>query len=170
MSLHLKFLKIQVVFIACFAVAMFLMPHQSYAATEDPTFGGFLNTSAGTATINPSQYATEYKGNMTRVTTVQEGFGAIINFIVSFMGFAAMIMLMYGGFTYITANGEQSKVEKGKKIVWQAIVAMLIIFGVYAAVNTALNVSSVLNSNFRVPLGPLDLQSGAGGTTLQLPL
>jgi len=142
---------------------------QVHAMSNDPTFGGMLNTSVGAATLNPSQYSNYYKANISKATTVQGGFGAIINFVVSFMGFAAMIMLMYGGFIYITANGEQGKIDKGKKIIWESIVAMLIIFGIYGAVNTALNVSSAINSNLRIPLGPLELQNGAGGASLQLP-
>lgn len=169
MNLINHIVKIAIISSSCFlAVISSLAIVQ--ADDADPTFGGFINTGSGTAIISPTQYGDYYKANISKATTVQGGFGALINFVVSFLGFAAMIMLMYGGFNYITANGEQAKIDKGKKIIWQSIVAMLIIFGIYAAVNTALNVSSAINSNLRIPLGPVELQSGAGGTSLQLPL
>lgn len=151
-------------------VAFTLYLSLSAWAFADDTFGGLLNTSAGTPTLDPAQYGSQYQGaNLSRATTIQGGFGAITGFILSFLGFAAIIFVMYGGFLYITANGEQAKFDKAKKIIWQSIVAMLIIFGVYAVVNTVLDVGSAVNSNFRMSLGPVELQNGPGGGTLQIP-
>lgn len=159
------------IFTLTFALSLFFATSPIILAVADDTFGGLLNTDSGQLNIDPSQYEAEYKGAaLSRSTTIQGGFGAVTAFILSFLGFAAIAFVMYGGFIYITANGEQAKFDKAKKIIWESIVAMLIIFGVYAIVNTALDVGTAVNTNFRMPIGPVELQSGPGGGTLQIPL
>ncbi len=77
----------------------------------------------------------------------------------------AIMFLIYAGFVYITANGEQAKIDKAKKLIWGTIIGILIIFSVYAVVATLLNISAAVNPGLNI--GPLNV--GPGGTTLRLP-
>jgi uncharacterized membrane protein len=58
------------------------------------------------------------------------------NFISSFMAVISIAMIMYGGYTYVIALGDQAKIQKGKKIVMGAVIGLVIAIGAYAIVNT----------------------------------
>ncbi len=61
-----------------------------------------------------------------------------LNFFLGFLGLISVIMIIYGGVLYVTAAGEQEKVDKGKKIIMYAIVGIVIILLAFAIVNTVL--------------------------------
>lgn len=61
-----------------------------------------------------------------------------LNFFLGFLGLLAVIMVIYGGVLYVTAAGEQEKVDKGKKIIMYAVVGIVIILLSFAIVNTLL--------------------------------
>ena len=50
----------------------------------------------------------------------------VLNFLLSIVGIIAIIMLVFGGFTYLTAVGDETKAETGKKIVTYAIIALVV--------------------------------------------
>ena len=49
-----------------------------------------------------------------------------------FMGVIAMLILIYGGFTWMTARGDEQKVEKAKTIITNTIIAIIVVFSAYA--------------------------------------
>ena len=61
-----------------------------------------------------------------------------LNFFLGFLGLISVIMIIYGGILYVTAAGEQERVDKGKKIIMYAIVGIVIILLAFALVNTIL--------------------------------
>jgi len=61
-----------------------------------------------------------------------------LNFFLGFLGLIAVIMIIYGGVLYVTAAGEQEKVDKGKKIIMYAVIGIVIILLAFALVNTIL--------------------------------
>lgn len=65
---------------------------------------------------------------------------AIIQWILGLLGLFAVIMILYGGFTWMTAGGNEEKVEKAKKIVTAAVIGLVIILVAWAIVIFALNV------------------------------
>lgn len=62
----------------------------------------------------------------------------IVNFALTFLGLIAVIMIIYGGFLYVTAAGKEDKVETGKKIIMYSIMGIVIILLSFAIVNTVL--------------------------------
>lgn len=61
--------------------------------------------------------------------------GNVIKAILGIVGSLALLMFIYGGFTWITSGGNDEKVKKGKDaIVWAAL-GLAIIFFSYAMVN-----------------------------------
>lgn len=63
---------------------------------------------------------------------------SFLDFILGFLGFIAVVMIIYGGFLYVTAAGEQDKVDKGKKIIMYALIGIVIIMFSFVIVNTLL--------------------------------
>ncbi len=61
-----------------------------------------------------------------------------INFFLFFLGLLATAFVIYGGFLYITSQGEDSNVEKAKKILTFAALGILVVLISFALINTML--------------------------------
>ena len=55
----------------------------------------------------------------------------IIAIVLGFLGVLCVVMMMYGGFLWITAGGEEDKAKKGTTILFQAAVGAVIVFAAY---------------------------------------
>ncbi len=62
----------------------------------------------------------------------------ITNLVVSFVGPAAVLMLLIGGVMYATAGGEDTAVERAKRIIFASIGGIVIVYGAFALVSTVL--------------------------------
>ncbi len=62
----------------------------------------------------------------------------IINYMLAFAGLIAVIFLIWGGFQYITAGGNEETAEKGKGTVVNAIIGLVIIGLSYVIVNVVI--------------------------------
>lgn len=62
----------------------------------------------------------------------------IVNFFLTFLGLIAVVMIIYGGFLYVTAAGNGEKVESAKKIIMYSVIGIIIILLSFAIVNTIL--------------------------------
>ncbi len=98
-------------------------------AFAQSTGGGLIN-----AGDNPSRISDATGGQ----SSFRELAKTFLNFFLGFLGFLAVIMIIYGGILYVTAGGEQDKVDKGKKIIMYAIVGIVIILLSFAIVSTVL--------------------------------
>lgn len=62
----------------------------------------------------------------------------IINWILGLLGIIAVIMILYAGFQWMTAGGNEDKVASAKKIISAAVVGLIIILLAWAIVNFVL--------------------------------
>lgn len=62
----------------------------------------------------------------------------IINFFLGFLGILAVIMVIYGGVTYVTAAGADEAIGNAKKIILYSLIGIVIILLSFAIVNTIL--------------------------------
>lgn len=58
----------------------------------------------------------------------------IIKWILGILGLVAVIMIMYGGFIWMTAGGNIEKVKKAKKIITRAVIGLVIVLLAWAIV------------------------------------
>lgn len=63
----------------------------------------------------------------------------VVNFFLLFLGLIAVIMIIYGGVTYVTAAGNQESIDKAKKIIMYAIVGIIIVLISFALVRTVIS-------------------------------
>lgn len=66
--------------------------------------------------------------------------GTIIKTILLVIGIILIVLIIYGGFTYATALGNEQKIETGKKILLYAIIGILIISLAYGITTLIINV------------------------------
>ncbi|MFA6410327.1 MAG: hypothetical protein WCW26_02010 [Candidatus Buchananbacteria bacterium] len=63
---------------------------------------------------------------------IREGIMAVIRILLSFLGIIAIVIILYGGFVWLTSGGSEEKVGSAKKIISAGVVGLVIIFVAYA--------------------------------------
>jgi len=56
----------------------------------------------------------------------------IINAVLSFLGIIFIILVIYGGYTWMVARGDAQKVTKAKDTITEAVIGLIIVFAAYA--------------------------------------
>lgn len=95
------------------ASAMALTTGLSGATSELSTVGGAIGTDAET-------------------NTLPELIGNLIAVLLSVLGIIFVVLVVYAGFLYLTAAGDDEKVKKAKKLLNQSIIGLVIIIAAYA--------------------------------------
>lgn len=85
----------------------------AFAATSDSTFGtNKATTTAGSLEDQP----------------LSEAIQTYINYIMTFLYLIAVLYALWGGFNILTAGGDEEKVKKGKTILIQGAMGLLVIW------------------------------------------
>ena len=63
---------------------------------------------------------------------LREGVMMIVQLMLGFLGIVAIIIILYGGFVWMTAGGNEENVAKAKKIISAGIIGLVIIFTAFA--------------------------------------
>lgn len=58
--------------------------------------------------------------------------GNIIGIILSFLGVIFLILMIYGGFTWMTARGNEQQITKAKGIIFNAMIGLVVVLAAYA--------------------------------------
>lgn len=77
-------------------------------------------------------------GNVSRERNLKELIIGWTNFLLSITAILAVVALVWAGFLYVTAFGDDSRMETAKKIVIWVVGGILLILGAYAIVNTVM--------------------------------
>ncbi len=70
--------------------------------------------------------------------------GSLINPILGLVGVLFLLLMIWGGFTWMTASGNEEKIGKAKQLITGAVIGMIIIFASYAI--TSFVVSNVITA------------------------
>lgn len=68
----------------------------------------------------------------------------VINIILGFLGIIAVVGIVYGGFRYMTAGGNEEQAAGGRKTIIAGVIGLAIILGAYAIASFV--VSSLVNA------------------------
>ncbi len=83
-------------------------------------------------------------GNRDLVDTIAQ----IINVILGFLGVIAVVLILMGGFKWMTAAGNEEKVGEAKKLLGAGVVGLVIIFAAFAIASFVVgNLSNATGSN-----------------------
>ena len=82
---------------------------------------------------------------------VQDIVANVVQIILSLTGLVFIVLIIYGGYMWGTARGNTDKVDTGRKLIFEAIIGVIIVFGAY--ILTAFVIQSV---------GEATLESGMG--------
>ncbi len=82
--------------------------------------------------------ANEYQGIATQ-TSFRDALITWTNFFLGFLSIIAMLSMIYAGFLYITAAGNDEQAQKAKKIIIWVVTGIIVILIAYALVNTLID-------------------------------
>lgn len=71
-------------------------------------------------------------GGFVTLPFLSDYIAGVYNFLVSIVGAVAAAMIMIGGFQYLTAGGDKTRVEAGKKRIKDALLGLVLVLGSYA--------------------------------------
>lgn len=91
------------------------------ALTADELFGGEAGGDAAFAT-------TAGLGEADLIDTI----ASIIRIALGFLGVIAVVIILLGGFKWMTAGGNDDKVKEAKKLIFSGIIGLVIIISAYA--------------------------------------
>lgn len=80
----------------------------------------------------------------------REIIGNVIKIVLGLIGIIFVCLLVYAGFTWMTANGEEEKVSKAKETISRAIIGLIIILSAYGV--TLFVMRAILASTKSSPL------------------
>jgi len=63
---------------------------------------------------------------------VQRVIGSVIRALLGIVGSIALLMIIYGGFLWLTSQGNSERIQKGKSVLVWAVMGLALIFAAYA--------------------------------------
>ncbi|MFA5134324.1 MAG: Ig-like domain-containing protein [Patescibacteria group bacterium] len=88
-----------------------------------PLFFGMSNPVHAQAGVSGELGATFGLGTADLMSTVI----SIVQWFLGFLGLIAVIMILYGGFLWMTARGDVARIDKAKKVIQRAIIGLIIV-------------------------------------------
>lgn len=64
--------------------------------------------------------------------SIESTIGGVVQAILSFLGVVFLILMIYGGFLWMTAKGNEEQVTKAKNLIVAAIIGIIIVISAYA--------------------------------------
>ena len=108
--------------LAALLMGMMFMPVFAQGATPPNAFGLEYGTQSGL-------------GNR----DIRDTVGQIINVALSLLGIVALVIILAGGFKWMTAGGNEEKVTEARKMIFSGIIGLAIILSGFAIARFVLN-------------------------------
>ena len=118
-----KIIFLTAVFLAFFIFTPFVLATDS--GTDKALTG--LNTAA-----DGGYGAGTSAGSSGIMTSLPGAIGKVVGVILSLVGVAFLILMIYGGFTWMLARGNETEVTKAKDLIQSAIIGLIIVLAAYA--------------------------------------
>ncbi|MFB6181285.1 MAG: hypothetical protein ABEJ24_00090 [Candidatus Magasanikbacteria bacterium] len=103
----------------------FILPSQA-AAVEIGGQGSVLSNAAKEAGYEPKK---------TDETTFAQQAGRIVKGAMSFLGIIFTVLMVYGGFLWMTARGNEDQVDRAQRIVTNSVIGLILAVGAFSLSN-----------------------------------
>lgn len=78
--------------------------------------------------------------------SIEDTIISIVNWVLALLGLIAVIMILYGGFVWLTAAGNEDKVASAKKVISAAIIGLIIVLLAYAIVTFVVDTTNTVTT------------------------
>jgi uncharacterized membrane protein YidH (DUF202 family) len=126
----MKQFKFKKIFFVLYLFALLATPLAFSLAEGEIT--GTATPAAGFGFDKVNNLATQAGYNPGNEPTLDERISSIISTFLSFLGVIFMLLMIYGGFNWMTAEGDEGKVEKAKDTIRAAVIGLVIVIAAYA--------------------------------------
>lgn len=133
-------------------VLILMIPFFVFAAEEPPTMKDVLKDIG---------VAGGYRTTGVDETTVSAIAGTVVNIFLSILGIIFVVLMLYGGYLWMTARGKEEQMEKAKELIRDAIIGLIIIVAAYAIASFIF--SYLGRETLEGPRGPGGGGSGGSG-------
>ncbi len=74
----------------------------------------------------------EIEGKNGLITSIPSAIGRIVGLALAFIGLAFLVLMIYGGFLWMFARGNDQNVQKAKDLIQAAVIGLIIVLSAYA--------------------------------------
>jgi len=119
-------------YLSLLLLTVFLVPSLALAA------GGLTGPDSNSAALTRLKNVLSDKDNLTfdvdntTENTLTEYIGLLVNIVLGLLGVIFTILIIYSGYTWMTAGGNEDKVSKASTTIKVAIIGLLIVIGAFA--------------------------------------
>lgn len=118
----MKFIKL---LLSAFIFSVFLLNTPVFAAVDNNTLDGLNATAKGV-----TAYQDQIKENPR--TALLARVGGIVGLALSFVGIIFLVLTVYAGIMWMTAQGNSGQVDKAKDLLINAVIGLIIISAAYS--------------------------------------
>lgn len=117
-----------------FGAAQFALAVDADGDCLDDVTGAAISGCGSSGTITSDELLPTEFGTATGLGTgdLNETIGSIIRAALGFLGVVAVVIILFGGFKWMTAGGNEDKVAEAKKLIIAGIIGLAIILSAYA--------------------------------------
>lgn len=119
-----------------------VFPLLALAADDAPQNKGFLDSG-----LLKAECMTDGK---CQLADVAQGLILLIRYLLGVMGAVALLYFVIGGFHWVTSQGNQERVRKGKEIMKNTVFALVIAFTSYLALDFFVNKILNVDTDYRI--------------------
>jgi|SRR5688572_3547006 len=80
--------------------------------------------------------------------------GRFIGALISLLGMVFVVLLVYGGFIWMTAQGSEEKIKKAKGIITSAVIGLVVVFASYTIATAVIGALSSATAPAAAPAEP----------------
>lgn len=110
------------IFLINFVIAGFINP-----VLADDNARSLFNDS-----LNKTAQETGHAENDFANKEITEVIGQVINILLSVLGIAFLLLMIYGGFIWMNSRGSEQEVARATNIIRNALIGLIIVIGAYA--------------------------------------
>lgn len=122
-KVRIKYIIIPAIMLAFFITTISVLEAESGI---DSALNG-LNTSAKQGFAGDGNL-----GDSGIITDIPTGIGRIVGAILAFIGVIFFILMIYGGFMWMTARGNEQQTTRAKELIMAAVIGLIIVLAAYA--------------------------------------
>jgi hypothetical protein len=120
---RLKKYQIQILALSLLTIFIFSLVAPTPLLAKDTFFDRMIE---GIETATNEAYGGGQKVDI-KPTTFPSGLFIMINYLLNFLGVLFFLLLIYGGYLWMNARGQEEQLSKAKKIVREVVIGLIII-------------------------------------------